>query len=166
MSANFPFLCRSRHFIQIKSDTEASEKRITVLAVINIIIVNKMKMRLSRITEHNQFEETDHLYDPLRNTLKKSSVSKAKSLAHASSPHQLRGSNVSRVIRNLQPEEALEMVFFVLVSKKISIFQPIEGCTQPNTSIKYKGNHSTQLRFRKERELPFLKKNSRGDSKV
>lgn len=65
-----------------------------------------MDFRLSRITEHNKNEETDHLYDPLRDTLRKSSVSKGKTLSKVISAHELHGSRVSRKIRELSPEEA------------------------------------------------------------
>ena len=51
------------------------------------IIAIKMDFRLSRITEHNKNEETDHLYDPLRDTLRKSSVSKGKTLNRVTSAH-------------------------------------------------------------------------------
>ena len=54
-----------------------------------------MNFRLSRITDHNKFKETDHLYDPLRDAINRS-ISKGKNLNRVSSAHDLQRSVVSK----------------------------------------------------------------------
>ena len=64
--------------------------------------------RMSRIDDHNRFLPTDHLYEPLRNALRKSVVQPSNSFLSppAANDHRLSQSRLARASRSLSPAEA------------------------------------------------------------
>jgi hypothetical protein len=62
--------------------------------------------RMSRIIDHNIYLRTDQLYEPLRNTLRKSTISSSfLSPQHQLSENRLSTSRVAKNIRSLSPAE-------------------------------------------------------------
>ena len=78
--------------------------------------INEMS-RTSRIYDHNLHPSTDHLYEPLRNALRKSSANH-----HRSPPatQQLNQSRITKAARSLSPVEAEMIVGFHTLRKKES----------------------------------------------
>lgn len=62
--------------------------------------------RMSRIADHNIYLKTDNLYEPLRNALRKSTVSTSfLSPQNYMSDNRLSASRIARNMRSLSPAE-------------------------------------------------------------
>lgn len=59
--------------------------------------------RLSRLGDHNMFRNSDNLYEPLRNALRKSSVSHTNLMTGFGMQGDLTQSRVARNMKSLSP---------------------------------------------------------------
>ena len=82
------------------------------------------RMGFSRITEHNRYEETDHLYEPLRNVLlKPQATSDRESFIAPAAMY----SKISHDYAVLSPEDAHNMVGFFSFSMTRPTFPSTPG---------------------------------------
>jgi hypothetical protein len=70
------------------------------------MMLNNENSRVSRIVDHNIYLKTDQLYEPLRNTLRKSTISSSfLSPQHQLTENRLSTSRVAKNMRSLSPAE-------------------------------------------------------------
>ncbi len=59
--------------------------------------------RMSKINDHNIYTDTDKLYEPLRNTIRKSTLSQNKLISSSALNNKNSNSRVSKNMRSLSP---------------------------------------------------------------
>lgn len=85
---------------------------------------NNDASRMSRIADHNIYLNTDTLYEPLRNALRKSTVSSNfLSPNHHMGDNRLSASRIAKNARSLSPAETEMIVRTGLLRKRAFSFQ-------------------------------------------
>jgi hypothetical protein len=80
--------------------------------------------RMSKIQDHNMYQETDNLYEPLRNAFRKSTVSQKHFLGSTMMlDNNLSTSRVTKNMRSFSPAEVESIVLYFLSRKEIYLFQ-------------------------------------------
>lgn len=107
--------------------------------------MSRDNVRMSKIMEHNIYNHTDELYNPLRNALKKSGIPFHYNSQRSSlTPDKLAASVLTHDLRMLSPVEAENIVLLPLSSAKLPLLLQTENWYPPTKWKKLWGNTSTQ----------------------